>query len=216
MALGSSFRGMLGPFEWRAAEIYRSLFFSVDEFIERVQSWTSAHRILEVGCGEGRVVESLRDKYPAAEILGIDIDSRIGRLFRGDRSNVSFEQATVNKISQEQSRAFDLILICDVLHHVPWGEHEAILRDIRRCLKPGGHLVLKDWVRSTTPIHLMTYLSDRVITGDRIRYGTPAYFRTLVEQAFGAKSVAEELRLPPWRNNFALLVETRSDESQAT
>jgi 2-polyprenyl-6-hydroxyphenyl methylase/3-demethylubiquinone-9 3-methyltransferase len=199
---------MMGPFEWRAAEMYRSVFFSVDELIDEVAEWTPAQRILEVGAGEGRVAEALKLRYPAAEILGIDIDPRVGRLYRGDPLSVSFKQATVEETAGKRPHSFDLILICDVLHHVPWREHGTVLRAIGNCLEPGGHVVLKDWVRTMTPIHWMNYLSDRVVTGDRIRYGTPAYFADLVEGTFGAGSVAAELRLPPWRNNFALFVDS--------
>jgi len=198
---------MLGPFEWQAAEAYRSFFFSVERLADRIAAWTSGERILEVGAGEGRIAEALRSRFPRAEYLGVDIDPRVGRLFRGDRTGVSFRQATVAEVAGDRTQAFDLILICDVLHHIPWDQHDTVMQDIRSCLRPGGRLILKDWVRTATPIHLMNYLSDRVITGDRIRYGTPAYFRHLVERTFGPASVAVECRFPPWRNNFALFVD---------
>jgi hypothetical protein len=68
-------------------------------------------------------------------------------------------------------------------------------------------LVLKDWERSATPIHLLAYLLDRYITGDDVHYKTANEFRDLIIDVFGATSIKDETRIRPWSNNIAFLVQ---------
>ena len=115
-------------------------------------------------------------------------------------------QTTAREFAAANPESFDLVLLCDVMHHVPWEMHEGLLRDAGTALRPGGRLVLKDWERRPNLIHLLGYLSDRCITGDRVRYGTADDFRKLLGRVFGPGSIGREQRLPPWPNNLAFLV----------
>lgn len=208
MAIGPHFRACLGSLEAPIANLYRACFVNLGHFARQVQEWTPASDILEVGCGEGALTESLSSIYPQATITGIDITPRVGRLFRGDRSRVAFAQETLRALVARRPSSFDLIVICDVMHHVPWELHEQLLADVGKGLKPGGRFVLKDWERRSNLVHLMCYLSDRYITGDRVRYKADDEFRTLLQSIFGSGSIERELRVPPWRNNVAYFVTT--------
>ena len=44
-----------------------------------------------------------------------------------------------------KSDSLDAALICDVLHHVPKDQRPALVKDVVRSLKPGGHLFIIDW-----------------------------------------------------------------------
>lgn len=206
MPIGPYVRGLLGPLELPVTELYRASFISLDRFAELVRRWAPAGAILEVGCGEGALVERLARAYPEAQITGIDITPRVGRLFRGDRGRIGFLQESVQGFAAARPESFDLVVICDVMHHVPWEMHAKLLTHARQALRPGGRLVLKDWERRTSLIHWACYLSDRYLTGDRIRYGTAAYFRDLIEQVFGPSRIEHESDVPPWRNNIAFCV----------
>jgi 2-polyprenyl-6-hydroxyphenyl methylase/3-demethylubiquinone-9 3-methyltransferase len=173
-----------------------------------VRQWAPAEAILEVGCGEGALVGRLARTYPEARITGIDITPRVGRLFRSDRGRIEFLQQSVQAFAAARPESFDLVVICDVMHHVPWDVHAELLTHARRALRPGGRLVLKDWERRTSLIHWACYMSDRYLTGDRIRYGTSAYFRELLDQIFGPGRIEHESPVPPWRNNIAFCVRT--------
>ncbi len=146
--------------------------------------------------------------YPEASITGIDITPKVGRLFRGDQQRVSFARQTTQVMVAANPASFDLIVICDVMHHVPWNLHEQFLGDAAKGLKPGGRLVLKDWERQTNLAHLLCYLSDRYITGDRIQFRSANELRTLLQSIFGSGGIEKELRIPPWRNNVAYFVKT--------
>lgn len=210
MPIGPTVRRLLGPLERPTADLYRAFFVSLSSQIRRVRQWApGATDILEIGCGEGAVCERLAAVYPAAHITGIDITPRAGRLCRGDPRRIGFASVTAEEFARTHPGRFDLVLICDVLHHVPWDAHAALLRAAGELLRPGGVLVVKDWERIPNVGHVLCAFSDRVITGDDVRYGTPGEFRCLLEAVFGAGAVAEQSRVPPWRNNFIFLVRPR-------
>ena len=207
MSIGFFIRQMLGPFEKPISDLYRSIFIDITALVSQIKHWSPASNILEVGCGEGAVTEHLVMAYPNVYITGIDITSRIGRMFRGDTSRVTFSQQTIKDFVAENPSSFDLLLISDVIHHVPPEMHKEFLTEARNALKPRGYLVLKDWERSATPIHLLAYLLDRYITGDHVQYKTANEFRELIRDVFGETSIKDETRIRPWSNNIAFLIQ---------
>jgi 2-polyprenyl-3-methyl-5-hydroxy-6-metoxy-1,4-benzoquinol methylase len=206
MSLGPAIRALFGPHERRIADLYRAMFIDLDDFLRQIRQWApGAGRILEVGCGEGAVTERLARAFPDAEILAIDISPRTGRLYRGRDAGVTFRQATVQEVADEHPARFDLIVMSDVLHHVPHAVRHALLGAVGRALAPGGRFILKDWESAATPIHWACHASDRWITGDRVAHVTPAAATRLVTQAAPAIRPVAEGRVKPWRNNYAVV-----------
>jgi 2-polyprenyl-6-hydroxyphenyl methylase/3-demethylubiquinone-9 3-methyltransferase len=207
MKLGPLIRKMFGPHERRISEAYRSLYIDIDKFVELAVRWKpTANRILEVGCGEGAVTERLRVSYPEAGITAIDITPRIGRLYRGSPDGVRFIQCGVQEIAASEPGQYDLVVLSDVLHHVPVELRQGLLAAIRTVLAPTGSFIFKDWQRNYAPIHWMCYASDRWLTGDRISYMTRDEMRACLAGTFGATSLIDEARVDPWWNNLATLI----------
>lgn len=205
MAIGPRVRALFGRWEVPVTDRYRACFIDLDSLARRVRAWAPASHILEVGCGEGALLERLAALYPEARLTGIDITPRVGRLYRGDPARATFRRETVQDFARDHAGRFDLVVLSDVLHHVPWDMHRDLLAAAARALAPGGRLVLKDWERRRNPAHLFAYLSDRYLTGDRIRFAMADYFRALVRDLFGPDCIEHELRVPPWRNNLVFL-----------
>jgi 2-polyprenyl-6-hydroxyphenyl methylase/3-demethylubiquinone-9 3-methyltransferase len=206
MSLGSRVRAAFGPWERPLAAAYRACFVNLGHFVDELRKYANPERILEIGCGEGSLTELLAGAFPCATITGIDITPRVGRLFRGDSRRVEFFQVTPGEFAVSHPGSFDLVVICDVIHHVPWSEHPLLLEQSLRALAPGGMLVLKDWERRMNLGHALCYLSDRWITGDRVRYRTAAEFRTLLYSVFSDSCIEREWRVGPWMNNVAFIV----------
>ncbi|HUK34926.1 MAG TPA: class I SAM-dependent methyltransferase [Vicinamibacterales bacterium] len=107
-------------------------------------------RILEVGCGVGSVCWRLADRFPHAEIVGVDFSQ--GNLAIAERvfsrPNVKFLLMTVD--DEFTFGAFDLIILMDVFEHVRISEREALARNLRASLSPGGRVILT----VPTPRHL--------------------------------------------------------------
>jgi 2-polyprenyl-6-hydroxyphenyl methylase/3-demethylubiquinone-9 3-methyltransferase len=212
MPIGPIIRRCFGPLERPVTDLYRACFVNLGRFVRLVAEVAPGARdILEVGCGEGAVLERLAQAYPEARLTGIDITPKVGRLFRGDRSRVNFRQETIQQFAAEPPGRFDLVVISDVVHHVPWEMHTEFLREAFRPLRPGGVFVLKDWERRRNLIHPIGYFSDRVLTGDTIRYRTAAEFRELIAAAVGPGRIVREDRIPPWPNNLVFTLRAPGD-----
>ena len=102
--------------------------------------------------------------------------------------------------------SFDLIIMCDVLHHIPTGLRPEIIAAGRSLLAPKGRFVCKDWARTATPIHWIAYAADRWLTGDHVRYSTAGEAEALFAEKFSASKVQDRATIGPWRNNFAFLM----------
>jgi 2-polyprenyl-3-methyl-5-hydroxy-6-metoxy-1,4-benzoquinol methylase len=198
---------MFGPYERQISEAYRAIYLDIDSFVELIGRWKpKANKILEVGCGEGAVTERLNAAYPGAKITAIDITPRIGRLYRGLIDDVRFLQCGVQEVAEKEPGLYDLVVLSDVLHHVPVEFRQGLLDAIRIALAPQGTFVFKDWQRNHAPIHWLCYASDRWLTGDRISYMTRDEMRERLAFSFGSAALVGEARVGPWWNNIATMV----------
>lgn len=203
MGVGAAVRRAFGPHEREVAAAYRGIYLDLADFGRVLAARRpGAERILEVGGGEGAVTEILAQTYPAARILSIDITERIGRLYNGPTQRVEFRQADISEIAASHGAKFDLVMVSDVVHHIPAAQRAPFLREVARTLVPGGRLVIKDWERSFSPIHWMCFARDRWLTGDRIAFLTANEMRKLVTEAVPGFVCESESRIAPWKNNF--------------
>jgi 2-polyprenyl-6-hydroxyphenyl methylase/3-demethylubiquinone-9 3-methyltransferase len=206
MSLGSAVRALFGRHERRVADFYRALFVDLDDFVGKIRHWApEARRILEVGCGEGAVTERLAAAFPDATILAIDITPRAGRLYRGRSEGVEFSTATAQVIARENPGQFDLVIMSDVVHHIPPDLRGEVIEAVGRAMAPDARFILKDWDKTPSLIHWISHASDRWLTGDRIVHVKPAQAKRLVEDSIPALRMVAEGSVQPWRNNYALV-----------
>src|SRR6202022_1335796 len=94
-------------------------------------------RVLEVGCGTGSLSRIVADKC-GAEVVGVEPDSQ-----RAERASARGLEVHTGYLSPEliqQIGLFDVVLLADVLEHVP--NPQTMLLLSRRALKPGGAVVM--------------------------------------------------------------------------
>jgi 2-polyprenyl-3-methyl-5-hydroxy-6-metoxy-1,4-benzoquinol methylase len=207
MASGPVIRKKFGRYERLISDAYRSIYLDIDDFVEQVRRWyPNPATILEVGCGEGVISEHLQRVFPSAAVTGIDVTSRIGRLYRGPSDGVRFIRRTAEETAFAEPASFDLVVLCDVLHHVPCVSRRALIDAIRVSLAPDGAFIFKDWQRNISPIHWLCYVSDRWLTGDRISFLTRDEMRDSLAASFGTSALFDESRIGPRWNNLAILV----------
>jgi spermidine synthase len=204
---GPLIRRLFGPYEHGVAEVYRRIFVNLDDLANLMCAWVpQAQRILEVGCGEGAMTERLVRSYPGSSITAIDITPRVGRLYRGPESTVSFRRETVEEVARRSPSTFDLVVVADVMHHVPLDARKSLMRAIDHAMAPSGSLIFKDWLVSASPIHWLCEAFERYLTGDEVSYFTRDGINTLVTGTFGPSSICRTDTVSPWRNNLVILV----------
>ena len=183
------------------------MFVDLDALVASIrQQVPSPARLLEIGCGEGALVERLARAYPAANITAIDICPEPGRLCAAKEPRIRFLHTTAAELRTTEAGAYSLVVIGDVLHHVPRREREELLSHAAALVAPGGVLVCKEWVRQKTLAYLMGYCADRFILGDDVHYMSEPELCSLAHRVFGARSIHSQFRVPPWDCNLALLI----------
>ena len=111
----------------------------------------SQGRIIDVGCGSGATNLVLAERFPQAELVGIDLSDPLLKLARDSaaktsfRNRVSFEKTDVQQIPYDDD-SFDVVINTNMVHIV---KHPLrMLDEIERVLAPGGHLFIIDLRRS--------------------------------------------------------------------
>jgi trans-aconitate 2-methyltransferase len=99
-------------------------------------------RVLDAGCGSGRVTEMLAERLPRGSVVALDgsaamVESARGRLARfGDR--VEYVVADLGRPLPMDGHV-DAILSTATFHWVP--DHDALFRNLAAVTRPGGMLV---------------------------------------------------------------------------
>lgn len=97
-----------------------------------------APRFLEVGCGNGNVLQALKKIWPHGTAVGLDLfEDGLQRARK--RCNCEVVLADIHNANLPQA-SFDLIGIFDVLEHLP--DDENVLNILHSLLAPGGALLL--------------------------------------------------------------------------
>lgn len=204
-APGRAVRSLLGSREAAFAEAFRGWFFDLDALGAWLAARAEPKRILEVGCGEGAVATRLAKVFPRAEYLGIDLSDRAGRLYAGPPGWARFLSEDLFSVLARDG-GFDLVVVCDVLHHVPPAERGRFLAGCLQAARPGGRLLLKDWARDLSVPHFLGWFADRVVAREAVRYGTVDELRALLGAVLPEAVLEDEAVFPPRRNNVAFLL----------
>lgn len=86
-------------------------------------------KILDLGCGEGVLVEEYKKK--GYDIIGLDTNFKSDYVIRGDATNTGFKDNT-----------FDLILCLDVIEHLYPEQQDKLIKEIEGIIKDNGKIIL--------------------------------------------------------------------------
>lgn len=173
---------------------------------------------LEIGCGTGYVLSMVGRRFPAARVVGSEVFTA-GLPFAAQRLPAAqFVQMDARRIPFEDE--FDAVGAFDVLEHIE--EDHTVLEQVRRALRPNGHLVLTvpqhPWLWSAADehaCHVRRYTAQEVhgkleAAGFDIRHSTsfvslllPAMMASRLKKAPKDQAVdpAAEFKLPAWMNS---------------
>jgi SAM-dependent methyltransferase len=111
-------------------------------------------RVLDVGCGNGRLASLIDEERPGSSYVGVDASSALIDAARIQADQLSHTDAVFRVLDVTQGdwteelpcRPFDCAVALAVLHHVPGLDLRArVLRGIGGLLKPEGYAVLSTW-----------------------------------------------------------------------
>jgi trans-aconitate methyltransferase len=132
--------------EWNAGDYFRQSSLQQAMAEEQLGALTleGTERVLDVGCGDGKVTAEIARCVPRGSVLGIDpsqdmVSFASAHFGPSVQPNLRFEVADARRLSYQKE--FDLVVSFNALHWVP--EQAAALRSIRAALKPGGRALLR-------------------------------------------------------------------------
>jgi SAM-dependent methyltransferase len=141
--------------------------------------------ILDVGCGNGYTTRAIANKFPEADVIGVDFSPKMveqaKKLVRG---NLGFFEGNVLSLSRNTPDIgvgdYDVVISSRCLINLSnWEEQKIGILEMRKMLKPEGHLVLVENVqdgldnlnaiRATVGLEpIMTRWHNRYIVQDEI------------------------------------------------
>jgi ubiquinone/menaquinone biosynthesis C-methylase UbiE len=141
---------------WYDSDLLQPLFFHPSHRMLLETMTAADRRVLDVGCGTGAFAAQVLERFPATQVLGLDLSAGMlqkaevrcraaaGRLHlvRGDSEQLPFADDT-----------FDVVTCTHSFHHYP--HQERVLAEMHRVLRPGGRLLIIDGDRDRLWGHLL-------------------------------------------------------------
>lgn len=168
---GALARRLLGDRAFRVAgRAYRSVFVDLNRLVRTLATEIPAGaHVLDVGGGDGEPLDRLLALRSDIRVTTIDVTKRVGGWIANEHDD-RVERHPGTTLARYVSASLptpDVVLLADVLHHIPTASRPDFLAGIAELLhrRPTLRLIVKDvepghW-RST-----LGYLSDRYVTGD--------------------------------------------------
>lgn len=156
------------------------------------KSPTPIHRVLDIGCGHGALLEEIRREL-GVDVIGVDLRPV-------PRSNVPI--VTGNAAVDPLPLADVALTVC-MVHHLTEDEVVAMIRNVAKSCR---RLILLDLVRHWMPLALFrVFLSPflhRINSADGItsikRSYTPAELRSIVDKAVKGSSARVDHKVAPF------------------
>ena len=127
--------------EWNAAEYARisGLQAAMAEEVLALLDLEGSERVLDVGCGQGKITAEIAARVPRGAVVGVDpsqdmIAFASSHFGPAVRPNLEFELGDARRLRFRGE--FDLVVSFNALHWVP--EQDAALRSMRSAMKPNG------------------------------------------------------------------------------
>ncbi len=101
-------------------------------------------RVLDLGCGDGRLTALIAGRLPQGSVLGVDVSPEMIGFAQREHPpeahpNLAFAVADASRL--ELAPQFDAVFSNAVLHWV--ADQRPVLAGVRRALKPGGRILFQ-------------------------------------------------------------------------
>ncbi|HEX2210152.1 MAG TPA: class I SAM-dependent methyltransferase [Longimicrobium sp.] len=156
-------------------------------------------QVVDVGCGTGNLLPLLRDCGGRLEgYVGADLSPGMLLVARGKARDgrTGFVAADAARLPLGDA-AFDTAVSASALHY--WDDARAGLAEIRRVLRPGGRLLLLDWVRDPLPMRALDAWMRIARVEYRRMYSRTEMADALAAAGFRVQAEARGSAGGPWR-----------------
>jgi trans-aconitate 2-methyltransferase len=130
----------VSPRDWDAATYERvsdHQFAWGVETLDRLEL-TGDERVLDAGCGSGRVTRVLRERLPSGHVVAVDASPAMVEKARAELGDERVEYAVQDLAALRVDEPVDAILSTAVFHWIP--DHDALFARLHDALRPDGQL----------------------------------------------------------------------------
>lgn len=108
--------------------------------------------ILDLGCGTGSTTLMLKQAFPQAEVIGLDLSPQMLVMaeYKANEANLNIQWLHGNaEATKFEGESFDLVTASLLFHETPPTVAQKILHECFRLLKPGGEVIILDGNQKT-------------------------------------------------------------------
>lgn len=160
--------------------------------------------VLDLGCGEGILTNSLARRRPDCRFLGMDIDEdRLALAACHARPNASFQVGDIFELSIKEKA--DAAILNDVVHHHIFAKQGVLLRRVLANLNPGSLLILKEVDRNDKlDLNSTAYFDAKLYPDDKLSFRTLGDWTSLLHR-LGVTSIDSKWYPHPWPASRTIL-----------
>jgi ubiquinone/menaquinone biosynthesis C-methylase UbiE len=161
-------------------------------------------RVLDLGCGAGRFGRSIMDVCDGVELVFSDFSAEMLKAAReavGERPLAHFVKADLTDAGWREAfsgKAFDAVVSGFSLHHLEEARRQAVFGEMQSLLRPGGMLLIAEWVASPSPwlekIHNRWFIETSWHGG--VFEGEDATFEQTLDRFANREDIRQGLLLP--------------------
>lgn len=151
--------------------LQRTLFDRVHQAVlQRIGDDGAMESILDVGCGTGRLLRAIKQRWPNVQLIGVDAAEGMVEIAQQLTPGAVFHVGRAEVLPLPDA-SMDVVLSTMSFHH--WSDQAVGVCEVARVLRPGGRFLLAD-VSVAAPL-------AKLIRSPRVH--TPASLRNLFAQA---------------------------------
>jgi 2-polyprenyl-3-methyl-5-hydroxy-6-metoxy-1,4-benzoquinol methylase len=177
-------------------------------FIEAIHNncWPlSIQKLLDWGCGCGRLTSLLCEYFAQSNVYGCDVDPRAIQWCSKNLNSIPFSVVPLYPPTDYEDRTFDVIIGCSVLTHLSRDVQFQWLEEMQRILRPQGLLftsVHGEFATSFAPTKVKTEvvrtgISDDMKTPELEGVAPPGYYRGVYQ--------SKEYTMREWSKYFRIV-----------
>lgn len=116
--------------------------------------------LVDIGCGDGRFLREAAQRFPDAELLGVDYSEQAIRLAQAMNPHLGYQVRDI--VAQPLTARFEAATLIEVLEHIPPAQAPAFVAAVAAALGDNGRLVLTVPHRNVpvTPKHFQHFDED--------------------------------------------------------
>jgi ubiquinone/menaquinone biosynthesis C-methylase UbiE len=165
----------------------------------------SPQKILDLGCGTGSTTIMLKQAFPDAEVIGLDLSPQMLTMSEYKAQQAELDINWVHGLAEATKFAdgeFDVVTASLLFHELPTAISQQVLQESYRLLKPGGQITILDGhqkvLRTTTwlaNIFEEPYLKEYAAGSTDAWMGSAGFNQVLTEDVWWTNQLTTGVKL---------------------